>query len=46
MAMNELKQLAQTLRDEAGMAANEILIDPEIGRRAMIPLQRMLDFKP
>jgi quinolinate synthase len=46
MAMNELKQLAQTLRDDAGMAANEILIDPEIGRRAMIPLQRMLDFKP
>ena len=46
MAMNELKQLAQTLRDEAGMAANEILIDPAIGRRAMIPLQRMLDFKP
>jgi quinolinate synthase len=46
MAMNELKQLAATLRDESGMAANEILIDPEIGRRAMVPLQRMLDFKP
>lgn len=45
MAMNELKQLAQTLRDDAGMVANEILVDPEIGRRAMIPLQRMLDFK-
>jgi quinolinate synthase len=45
MAMNELRQLAQTLRDEAGMAANEIHVDPEIGRRAMIPLQRMLDFK-
>jgi quinolinate synthase len=45
MAMNEMRQLAQTLRDDAGMAANEIRIDPEIGRRAMIPLQRMLDFK-
>ncbi|MEZ5559614.1 MAG: quinolinate synthase NadA [Pseudomonadales bacterium] len=46
MAMNELKQLALCLRDEAAMAANEIVVDPETGRRAMIPLQRMLDFKP
>jgi quinolinate synthase len=46
MAMNELKQLAACLRDEAGMAANEIHIASDIGRRAMIPLQRMLDFKP
>jgi quinolinate synthase len=46
MAMNELDQLARTLRDESGMAANEIRIDPEIARRAMIPLQRMLDFRP
>jgi quinolinate synthase len=45
MAMNELRQLASTLRDDAGMAANEVLVDPEIGRRAMVPLQRMLDFK-
>ncbi len=45
MAMNELKQLALTLRDEEVMAANEIHVDPEIGRQAMIPLQRMLDFK-
>jgi len=46
MAMNELKQLALCLGDEATMAANEILVDPEIGRQAMIPLQRMLDFAP
>lgn len=45
MAMNELQQLARSLRDEAGMAANEIHVDPEIGRRAMVPLQRMLDFR-
>ncbi len=45
MAMNELKQLALCLRDQATMDANEILVDPEIGRQAMIPLQRMLDFK-
>ena len=45
MAMNELKQLALCLRDQAAMDANEILVDPEIGRQAMIPLQRMLDFK-
>ncbi len=45
MAMNELSTLAATLRDEASMAANEIHVDPEIGRQAMIPLKRMLEFK-
>jgi quinolinate synthase len=45
MAMNELKQLALCLRDQATMNANEILVEPEVGRQAMIPLQRMLDFK-
>ncbi len=45
MAMNELSTLAATLRDEAAMTANEIHVDPEIGRQAMIPLKRMLDFK-
>jgi quinolinate synthase len=45
MAMNELKQLAFCLRTEEAMAANEIRIDPEVIRRAMIPLNRMLDFK-
>ncbi len=41
MAMNELEALARVFeRDD-----NEILVDPELGRRAMLPLQRMLDFK-
>jgi quinolinate synthase len=40
MAMNELEVLA-TVFDRSD---NEILVDPEIGRRAMVPLQRMLDF--
>jgi quinolinate synthase len=46
MAMNELRQLAETLRDETGMVANEIRVDAETGRRAMVPLKRMLDFRP
>jgi len=41
MAMNKLKNLAETL--ESG--ANEIEVDAELGRQAMIPLQRMLDFR-
>jgi quinolinate synthase len=45
MAMNELKQLAATLRDDRAFAANEIHVDPEIGRRAMVPLNRMLAFR-
>jgi quinolinate synthase len=40
MAMNQLNELRDALRD----GTNEITIDPEIGRRAMIPLKRMLDF--
>jgi quinolinate synthase len=40
MAMNQLEVLRNALRD----GSNEIVIDPEIGRRAMVPLQRMLDF--
>ena len=40
MAMNQLEVLRNALRD----GTNEIVIDPEVGRRAMIPLQRMLDF--
>lgn len=40
MAMNELKALRDTLR----LLDNEIQVDPEVGRRAMLPLQRMLDF--
>ena len=44
MAMNELQVLAETLRDPVRLAENEILVEPEIGRRAMLPLQRMLQF--
>jgi len=41
MAMNELEALAQVFdrRD------NEVFVDEALGRRAMLPLQRMLDFK-
>jgi quinolinate synthase len=45
MAMNELKQLAACLESDSMLAANEIHVDPDIGRQAMIPLQRMLDFR-
>ncbi len=40
MAMNELRALRDTLR----FLDNEIHVDPEVGRRAMLPLQRVLDF--
>ncbi len=40
MAMNELRELRDVLRD----GSNEILIDAETAERAMLPLQRMLDF--
>ena len=46
MAMNELRALANVLRDESAMADNEIRVEPEIAARAMVPLQRMLDFQP
>ncbi|HEY6132133.1 MAG TPA: quinolinate synthase NadA, partial [Halioglobus sp.] len=40
MAMNDLETLAQVFaRDD-----NEIIVDPAIGKRAMVPLRRMLDF--
>jgi quinolinate synthase len=40
MAMNDLESLAAAFdRDD-----NEIFVDPEIGRQAMVPLRRMLDF--
>ncbi|GAB5413116.1 MAG: quinolinate synthase NadA [Congregibacter sp.] len=40
MAMNELEALAQVFdRDD-----NEIFVDPELGRQAMRPLTRMLEF--
>jgi quinolinate synthase len=41
MAMNELESLATVFeRDD-----NEIFVDPELGKRAMLPLQRMLEFR-
>jgi len=40
MAMNELETLAEVLdRDD-----NEIIVDPAVGERALVPLRRMLDF--
>lgn len=41
MAMNVLDNLASVFE----RSDNEIHVDPELGRLAMIPLQRMLDFK-
>jgi len=40
MAMNGLVNLAYTL--ETG--ANEVFVDPEVGRQAMVSVKRMLDF--
>jgi quinolinate synthase len=45
MAMNHLQVLADTLASDALMQANEVHVDPEVGRRAMVSLNRMLDFK-
>lgn len=41
MAMNHL----ENLRDALARGSNEVLVDPALGKRAMIPLQRMLDFR-
>ncbi len=40
MAMNELEALAQVFERDN----NEVLVDPDLGKRAMLPLQRMLSF--
>ncbi len=40
MAMNDLEALAATF----DRGDNEIFVDPELGRQAMVPLKRMLDF--
>ncbi|MEH6610887.1 MAG: quinolinate synthase NadA [Halioglobus sp.] len=40
MAMNELENLANVF----DRTDNEIFVEPEIGRQAMVPLRRMLDF--
>ncbi len=41
MAMNVLENLASVFEQDD----NEIHVDPELARKAMIPLQRMLDFR-
>lgn len=41
MAMNHLKNLAEALEE----GSNEVFVDPALGQRAMLPLQRMLDFR-
>lgn len=40
MAMNSLKKLAECLTT----GSNEIHVDPTLGKRARIPIQRLLDF--
>ena len=41
MAMNGLRNLMETLE---GAPGHEVFVDPEIARRAKLPIQRMLDF--
>jgi quinolinate synthase len=41
MAMSSLELMATAFE----RTDNEILVDPELARRAMVPLQRMLDFR-
>jgi len=45
MAMNELTTLAELLRNDQAFQQNEILVDPAIAKRAMVPLNRMLAFQ-
>lgn len=45
MAMNELQALDRLLHDDDYRAANEIHVDPELGVRAKLPLDRMLAFQ-
>ncbi len=41
MAMNQLQNLADSLEQ----GSNEVFVDPDIGQKAMVSLQRMLDFR-
>jgi quinolinate synthase len=41
MAMNGLHNLIETLE---GAPGHEVFVDAEIGRRAKVPIERMLDF--
>ena len=43
MAMNALDNLLAVLESETG-AGQEIFVDPDVGARAMVPLNRMLEF--
>ena len=45
MAMNELRALDQLLTDESYREENEVHMDPELGRQAKVPLDRMLAFQ-
>ena len=45
MAMNELHALDRLLSDEAYRLANEVHVDPALGERAKMPLDRMLAFQ-
>jgi len=41
MAMNGLHNLLETLE---GAPGHEVFVDPEVGRRAKVPIERMLEF--
>ena len=45
MAMNELHALDRLLTDETYRLNNEIHVDPDLGERAKLPLDRMLAFQ-
>jgi quinolinate synthase len=44
MAMNGLQNLADVLENMDSSSANEIHVDPEVGKQAVISINRMLDF--
>ena len=44
MAMNGLQNLADVLENMDNSTANEIFVDPEIGKQAVTSITRMLDF--
>lgn len=45
MAMNGLENLRAVLRADDALG-QEIRVDPEVGRRALVPLERMVNFRP
>jgi quinolinate synthase len=45
MAMNELRALDRVLSDAEYRNQCEIRVDPALGRRAKLPLDRMLAFQ-